>query len=121
VSVVESRGTVTGARGLASRFPIAGAGFLIGALGVLGIPPLAGFAARWRLYGAAAEMSPLVLFVMLVASALAVLAYARIIAVCWWGPGEKERTREPAAAVVAIIGLSILLLLLGLAPSLMGG
>ncbi len=36
--------------GLARRFPRAGAAFIVGALGMVGVPPLIGFAGRWRLY-----------------------------------------------------------------------
>lgn len=108
-------------RGLAARYPLAGAGFLVGALAILGVPPTLGYAAHWRVYGAAAEAGPLLLGICLLAAALALLAYARAIAVCWWGPGREARGREPLATAVALVGLSVFLLLAGLWPGLWSG
>ena len=107
--------------GMASRYPLAGVGFLIGTLAMLGIPPTMGYAARWRLYGAAAHAGLPLLFVLLAATALSVLAYARVIAIYWWGPGDKKRRPEQTILVFAIIGLSLVLLLFGLCPGLLKG
>jgi NADH:ubiquinone oxidoreductase subunit 2 (subunit N) len=49
------RSSRTDARGLATRYPVSAAGFLAGMLAMLGIPPLLGFAGRWRLYQTALE------------------------------------------------------------------
>ena len=43
-------------RGLASRFPVSSAAFIAGALGMIGVPPLIGFAGRWRLYLSGVEL-----------------------------------------------------------------
>ena len=107
--------------GMASRYPLAGVGFLIGTLAMLGIPPTMGYAARWRLYGAAAHAGLPLLFVLLVATALSVLAYARVIAIYWWGPGDEKGRPEKTILVFAIIGLSLILLLFGLCPGLLKG
>mgnify|MGYP005865764809 FL=1 len=106
--------------GLAASYPVAGAGFLLGALAMLGIPPTLGYAARWRLYGLAAETSPWLLAALLLATALAVLAYARVIASFWWGAGEQRRS-EPLPLIVAVVGLSAILLVTGVWPSLLSG
>jgi hypothetical protein len=118
LSAVENRGPLTlDAAGLAARCPLAGAGFVVGALAMLGIPPTLGFAARWRLYSAAAAAEPLFLLAMLIASALALLAYARVIARCWWGnAADAGRRPVPAALAASLVGLSVLLLLAGLWP-----
>jgi formate hydrogenlyase subunit 3/multisubunit Na+/H+ antiporter MnhD subunit len=122
VSAAEVDGPVTlDTRGLAARYPIAGAGFVLGALAILGVPPTMGFIAHWRLYGAAAQVDGWLLVAMLLATALAVLAYARVIAWCWWGPGGTERRREPVGLAAAVIGLSLILIVLGLGPSLITG
>ena len=73
-------------RGLAVRYPVSAAGFLLGALAVLGVPPTLGYSARWRLYATAAGQNLWLLGLLLLATSLAVLAYARVIARCWWGP-----------------------------------
>lgn len=122
VSVIErDEGAGIKPHGLAARYPLAGAGFLIGALTIMGLPPLAAYASRWRLYAVAAETNPLLLFVLLAASACAVLAYARVIAADWWGSGEAERPREPLALTIVVVGLCVLLLLLGLFPGILAG
>jgi len=55
------------ARGMASRYPAAGAAFLFGALAMLGLPPTAGYPARWRIYECAGWAGPYVLGVLLAA------------------------------------------------------
>ncbi len=109
------------AHGMAARYPFAAAGFVVGALSVLGVPPTLGYLAHWRLYAAAADSSPWLLFALLVAAALALIAYTRVIASFWWGPGRAERGREPIGLVCAIAGLSVALLLLGVCPALWSG
>jgi multicomponent Na+:H+ antiporter subunit D len=122
LSAPEAEGPLTlETRGLASRFPLSGAGFLLGVLATLGIPPTAGYAARWRLYGAAAQTNPWLLAALLLGTSLAVLAYARVVATCWWGPSAEARRREPVTLIVALVGLSLALLLTGLWPSLLSG
>jgi formate hydrogenlyase subunit 3/multisubunit Na+/H+ antiporter MnhD subunit len=103
---------------------------VLGALAVLGVPPTAGYAARWRLYAAAAQAGPLYLALLLLATSLALLAYTRVIARYWWGPGEDrapaeaeagDQRREPLGLRLAILGLSLALLLAGLWPALLSG
>lgn len=114
-----------GMGGLAATYPVSGAGFLVGALAMLGIPPTLGYAARWRLYGVAAGSSPWLLVALLLATALAVLAYARVIARFWWGPVEGSaplnRSSERWPRIAAVVGLSVILLLWGIWPGLLSG
>jgi multicomponent Na+:H+ antiporter subunit A len=108
-------------RGLAARYPISAFGFLLGALVMIGVPPTAGYIARWRLYGAALQMGFPYLFMMLLSTALALLAYSRVVALCWWGASnDGNKGREPALLGVPIIGLCVILLLVGLWPGLLG-
>jgi len=97
-------------RGMAVRYPLAGAGFLVGMLTMLGVPLTWGFAARWRLYISAAEISPLLLFAFLLASALALLAYAQALTVFWWGTSNST-TREPPARSTALNAVLLALIL----------
>jgi multicomponent Na+:H+ antiporter subunit A len=108
-------------RRLTTRYPWSGVGFLVGALTMLGIPPLAGFAARWQLYEIATQIGLPFLAALLLASAFAVLAYARVIASCWWGPTREGRKREPVLLAVVLGGLCIVLLSIGLWPGLLIG
>jgi multicomponent Na+:H+ antiporter subunit A len=115
-------GPVTfGQGGLASRYPWSAAAFLAGSLAMLGIPPLAGFAARWQLYEAATLIGPLFLGSLLLATALSVLSYSRALALCWWGPSEKRGGGEPAVLVLALVGICVFLLAVGLWPALLTG
>jgi formate hydrogenlyase subunit 3/multisubunit Na+/H+ antiporter MnhD subunit len=113
-------------RGLARRHPLAAAGFAAGALAALGVPPTAGYAGHWRLYLTAYSGSPAYLAALIAATALLVLAFARVIAVCWWG-GDDEAApaagprlsiwrSEPWPLVVAIVSLIVVVLAAGLWP-----
>jgi len=117
----DDRSPTLAMRGLTARYPISGFGFLLGALVMMGVPPTAGYIARWRLYGAALQAGLPYLFVLLLSTALALLAYSRVVALCWWGTGDDgNKGREPALLVIPIIGLCIILLLMGLWPGLWG-
>ena len=117
----DGRPLTLNARGLTTRYPWSGMGFLVGALAILGIPPLAGFGARWQLYEVATQMGLPFLGVLLLATAFAVLAYTRVIALYWWGPTEECRKREPVFLAVALGGVCIVLLSIGLWPGLLIG
>ncbi|HTX70167.1 MAG TPA: proton-conducting transporter membrane subunit [Thermoleophilia bacterium] len=97
VAGAERDGRVTlASRGLAVRHPLAAAGFVAGALTVLGVPPTVGFAGHWRIYETAYGGSWAYLALLIVATALSVLAYTRVIAVVWWGP-ERATAPSPGA------------------------
>jgi len=117
----DGRPLTLNARGLTTRYPWSGMGFLVGALAMLGIPPLAGFGARWQLYEVATQMGLPFLGVLLLATAFAVLSYVRVIASCWWGPARENRKREPLLLTLALGGVCIVLLSIGLWPGLLIG
>jgi multicomponent Na+:H+ antiporter subunit D len=74
---------LTDARGLASRYPLAAVGFVVGALAVIGVPPTLGYAAHWRIFSAAAASS-LPMFAAMVSGAMLMVAtYARAITLFW--------------------------------------
>ena len=50
-----------GDTGLAGRYPFSAFGFLMGMLTLLGIPPMLGFAGRWKLYETALAIHPALL------------------------------------------------------------
>ena len=106
-------------RGQAARFPVCSAAFIIGALAVIGIPPTVGFVGRWRLYAAGAELGGNALVTaMMIATAVAVLYYARAIHRVWLG-GADERTVWPEARVpnLALTLLVAVILALGIFPA----
>jgi multicomponent Na+:H+ antiporter subunit A len=78
--------------GLATRYPFSAFGFLMGMLAMLGVPPMLGFAGRWKLYQTALQVHPLLLSGFVLASALALIAYVSVFASVWWGsPSHQER------------------------------
>ena len=106
-------------RGLASRYPLSAAGFLVGMLAVLGIPPTMGFAGRWRLYECAAQLGMGWMIVLIVASVLALIAYVRALTGMWWGPAQNAEApaqSESAVARTGIVCLATLLVLAGVFP-----
>lgn len=109
-------------RGLASRLPVASAAFMLGALAFLAVPPTLGFAGRWRLYAAGAELggAPLLLC-LLAASALGLLCYVRAIHSTWLGtPHDGPAGRPlPHAAAAVMLALAIAPVVLGLMPGLL--
>jgi multicomponent Na+:H+ antiporter subunit A len=112
------------ARGLAVRHPLAGAGFVVGALAVLGVPPTLGYAAHWRIF-AAAGGNPLLLTALAGAAMLSVAMYGRAIALFWWGapdtPPPVERAYNRTLLAAAVVLLALGLLAAGLWPQLLGG
>lgn len=105
-----------GERGVAARFPRAGAAFLVGMLATLGVPPLLGYAAHWRMLAVVAGAGMLPLALALLGSGLLLLTYLRWLALWWWGPGEERAETEPPLRTAALAGLSLLLILSGLWP-----
>ena len=106
--------------GLAKRFPRAGAAFIIGALGMIGVPPLVGFAGRWRLYLSGVAMGGVWLGLALAAATvLALFYYVRAIHRVWMGPADGMQPTEPeprlAGWVLAVLAVSTLVL--GLFPA----
>jgi multicomponent Na+:H+ antiporter subunit A len=124
VSAPEADGAlVDGARGLAWRYPVSAAGFLAGMLAMLGVPPLLGFAGRWRLYQTAAASNHWVLAGFILSSMFALLAYVMCLTRCWWGPRDEEDvtqyTAETLTFRLAVVGLIVILLAGGLSPNLL--
>ena len=126
VGVVESRrgqAVTLADRGLAARYPVSAAAFIVGALGMIGVPPLFGFIGRWRLYLAGVEYGGLALVLVLaVATALALLYYVRAIHRVWLGsPAEADASPagEPRLAVAVLGVLMVLTIVLGLFPGWM--
>lgn len=105
-------------RGLAGVCPVAGAAFVVGALGMVGVPPFFGFVGRWRLYLAGTEYGGIVLLLaMALATGLSLLYYARAIHRIWLGvPSEVPLTTESRLASGSLVVLSSIVLLLGLFP-----
>ena len=115
----------TADRGMSGRRPLAGAAFIAGAFGMIGIPPMMGFLGRWRLYLSGLETGGVVLAVaMAAATAIALLYYVRIIHKVWLGEAAEGVIAAPKRMIwigVIFIVLIALLVLAGLFPALLPG
>lgn len=83
--------------GMAQKFPVSSAAFLIGMIAILGVPPSLGYIARWRIYSLGFATSPWLLGLLLISSAIALLAYGRVLATFWWGAEKVENNSEIAS------------------------
>jgi formate hydrogenlyase subunit 3/multisubunit Na+/H+ antiporter MnhD subunit len=81
-------------RDLLRRWPIAGAGLLGGGLALLGLPPFSGFASKLMLYNVAARRGGIYLGLLLLATALALLALVRLAHDRLLGPSEEVEAEE---------------------------
>jgi formate hydrogenlyase subunit 3/multisubunit Na+/H+ antiporter MnhD subunit len=82
-------------RDLLWRWPIAGTGLLCGGLALLGLPPFNGFAGKLLLYEAAARHGGPYLALLLLATALALLALLRLARERLLGPAEDVADTSP--------------------------
>ncbi len=109
--------------GLAARFPVCGAAFIAGSLGMLGVPPTIGFLGRWRLYQTGVALGGAGLGIaMAAATALALLYYVRAIHRVWLGPVQGEGSvSEPGLSRLVLIVLVVAVVGLGIYPGLWTG
>jgi len=124
VSVPEADGALhDDVRGLATHYPFSAAAFLVGLLAMLGVPPMLGFAGRWRLYLTAAEIHPALLAGFILSSMFALIAYVLCFTRCWLGPNNEESdtsaTPESFLLRFAMVSLIVVLLVSGLWPDLL--
>jgi multicomponent Na+:H+ antiporter subunit D len=106
-------------RGLAARFPVSAAVFILSAIGMIGVSPLFGFIGRWRLYLSGVQLGGAALaLTMAAATALALLYYVRAIHRVWLGkPEEEVQPQDPLLARLVLIVVLVALLLVGLFPA----
>lgn len=106
-------------RGLAARFPVAAVAFIVGALGMIGVPPTLGFVGRWRLYLSGAQQGTWLVLIMAAATVLALLYYVRAIHRVWLGqPDAAQPNGEPRLAAIVLIVLTIAAIAAGIYPGL---
>jgi formate hydrogenlyase subunit 3/multisubunit Na+/H+ antiporter MnhD subunit len=122
-SVVHATGTRDLDRlgGLARRMPWTGGGFLLGAVAIAGLPPLAGFTGEWLIYGALARAAlgapPAVglaaiggAAVLALTGALALLAMVRLAGVAFLGaprsPAAGAAHESPPAMIAPMVALA---------------
>ena len=115
--------------GMARRMPVTATAFTVAALGMMGIPPVAGFASKWWLgLGAVEADQPWVVAVLLTSALLNALYFLPIVYVMWFrepgeavlsGAGHRGRAEAPLtllAPAVVTAGLALAAGLLAGAP-----
>jgi NADH:ubiquinone oxidoreductase subunit 2 (subunit N) len=87
---------------------------------MIGVPPLIGFAGRWRLYLSGVEIGGAWLgVVMALATILALFYYVRAIHRVWMGSAEwlPKTQPEPRLAGAVLVVLAAAAIVLGLVPA----
>lgn len=76
-------------RGVGRRMPMTMAAFTVGALGMIGVPPVAGFVTKYYLgVGALSAGQPWVIGVLVVSTLLNAAYFLPIVVAAWWRPPE---------------------------------
>ncbi|GAA1164154.1 complex I subunit 5 family protein [Nesterenkonia sandarakina] len=130
--------TVTQLRGAGRRMPLTSTAFTVGALGMIGLPPTAGFISKWQLgTGAMASEHPWVLWVLVGSSLLNAAYFLPVVYALWFVDpeevdpetllsGDSEtadsadplRVREPKSLLIPALSTAVLTLLVGIGASL---
>jgi len=119
LSDASDRDDIDGYRGLGYRSPLAGAALALAMFSLAGIPPTAGFMAKFAVFSAALRAGEIPLALAGMASALvAVFFYLRIVVVLYMKkPAELTGLRPPGLAeMLALIISGVAILLLGVHP-----
>jgi multicomponent Na+:H+ antiporter subunit D len=96
---------LTALAGLGRRMPWTFAAIVVAGLGLVGVPPTAGFVSKWALAAALLDAGAWPVLVAVLASSLLALVYVgRVIEVAWFRepPTDVEPKRPPASMVAAI-------------------
>ncbi|MGB9640646.1 MAG: proton-conducting transporter membrane subunit [Anaerolineales bacterium] len=120
-SIESDMGFIPNRGGMAQKFPLSGAAFLIGMISILGVPPSLGYIARWRIYYLGLAASPWLLGLLLISSAIALLAYGQALVTFWWGTdniainseNDSTKTKSETLTFKLIVWLIAFLLLAG--------
>ncbi|HEX2133885.1 MAG TPA: monovalent cation/H+ antiporter subunit D family protein [Actinophytocola sp.] len=116
--------------GLGRRMPWTFAAIVVAGLGLVGVPPTAGFVSKWALASALLDAGAWPVLVAVLASSLLALVYVgRIVEAAWFRdpPADPpaglpaDRPRPPASMVAAIWSLVLLSVYFGIDATLPAG
>jgi NADH-quinone oxidoreductase subunit N len=101
--------TISELAGLSRQRPFVAAIFAILMFSLIGLPPLAGFFAKWQVFLAAIEQHLFVLAVIgVLASAVSAFYYLRIVKVMYFDEPTKEFAAAPAELAIVMAGIGFL-------------
>lgn len=111
--------------GIGRRMPWTGAAFTIGALGMIGLPPLAGFVTKWYLgIGALAAGQPWVIGVLVASTLLNAGYFLPLLRRMWFAPAPAQWPHEgpiSVAARMALVGPTLVTAALSVLVGLLAG
>jgi multicomponent Na+:H+ antiporter subunit D len=111
--------------GVGRRLPWTSAAFTLAALGMIGLPPVAGFISKWYLgAGAVAAGMDWVIGVLVASTLLNAVYFLPVIQRIWLRPAPAEWPAEPAVSrleVVGMVGSSVVTALFALAVGVFAG
>lgn len=86
---------ISGMNGLGRRLPLTMAAFTVGALGMIGLPPIAGFISKWHLgLGGLEQHQPWVVVLLLLSSLLNSIYFLPILNRVWFRKADPDADRE---------------------------
>lgn len=98
------------------RGALVGAGFVVGALSVAGVPPAAGFVGKLELFRAGVEAdSPALVALILLGSALSFVYVLQVYQYDFWR-GERTGPASPAAQRLLVAALALVVVAAGMWP-----
>lgn len=115
----EERGELTRLNGLASHQPLLAAAMALFMISLAGVPPTAGFVAKFAVFQAAWQSGFAWLAVVgVITSVISAFFYLRVIVLMYMGePVAEERAIMPAPLVAGLAVAAVLTLLVGVLPS----
>ncbi len=107
--------------GMGKRSPLLASALTLGLISLIGLPPTAGFIAKFYIFSGAVNNGLLWLVVIaVIASVISAYYYLRVVKVMWLDkPASEERVTSSAAPGLALAISCLGILVLGIAPALM--
>ncbi|NJL62947.1 MAG: NAD(P)H-quinone oxidoreductase subunit F [Methylacidiphilales bacterium] len=99
---------VTQLGGLWSRRPISGLAYVVGTLGLIGVPPLGGFWAMLELADTLWATQPILLGVVIIVNALTAFSLTREFGLIWGGKAKQMSERSPEVSWQMTLPMMIL-------------
>jgi len=109
-------------KGMGRRMPLTSFALTVGALALIGVPPFNVFFSKLALFNAFWEKSSVAAIVLVLSSAIALVAYTKVFYTVWLEkPKSEPAGNEPTVMSSVVLFLALLCLALGIvAPMIFG-